>query len=332
MVPMENLEMRTERWARQIKGYLGGDLGAFYTQTSNRLMLYPFIFSFFLVECTTFWLLYQGPSFFLNYLAFTSVYSLHKAAVYTICILGADIIAHLLAPSWGAYNKRTVGRQWLIWSLGLVIGFVLQRTMIGSLVVFYAPDVVAYFRNHPQERLSTATLLVILIPYWCVVMFLTMKVARYKQQIKQQANSLKVVPEGNTSTAVPPTAEFIGLPIGSLKWSGENGNGTILLADITHVKVEDHYCRINYSAGNGLKSKMIRLPLKELLLKLPREHFLKIHRSYVVNIGHISRLTKTGRDHKVLLQRFDVELPVSRSQCKELLPRLKVFAVRNNSF
>jgi len=326
--PMDKLEMHTERLARLIKGYFGGDLGVFYTQTSNRLMLYPFIFSFFLVECTTFWLLYQGPSFFLNYMAFTSVYSLHKATVYTICILGADILAHLLAPSWGAYSKRTVGRQWLIWSLGLVIGFVLQRTVIRSLVVFYAPDVVAYFRAHPQATLSTTTLLSILIPYWCVVMFLTMKVARYKQQIKQQANSLMVIPEGNPSAAVLAATESIGLPIGSLKWSGENGNGTIALADITHVTVEDHYCRINYSTGNGLKSKMIRLPLKEMLLKLPREHFLKIHRSHVVNIGHISRLTKTGRDHKVLLQRFDVELPVSRSQCKDLLPRLKVFAVR----
>jgi len=325
---MNNLEMCTQRWARQIKRYLGGDLGAFYTQISNRLMLYPFIFSFFLVECTTFWLLYQGPSFFLNYMAFTSVYSLHKAAVYTICILGADMLANLLGSSWGAYNKRTVGRQWLIWSLGLVIGFVLQRTMIRSLVVLYAPDVVAYFRAHPQGSLSTATLLIILIPYWCVVMFLTMQVARYKQQVKQQANSLMVIPEGNASAGVPPAAESIGLPIGSLKWNGENGNETIALADITHVTVEDHYCRINYSAGNGLISKMIRLPLKEMLLKLPREHFMKIHRSHVVNIGHISRLTKTGRDHKVLLQHFDVELPISRSQCKDLQPRLKVFTVR----
>ena len=325
---MYNLEMRTERWARQIKGYLGGDLGAFYTQTSNRLMLYPFIFSFFLVECSTFWLIYQGPSFFLNFMAFISVYSMHKAAVYSICILGADILAHLLTPSWGAYNKRTVGRQWLIWSLGLMIGFVLQRTMVGSLVVLYAPDVVAYFRAHPQATLSTATLLIILIPYWCIVIFFTLQVARYKQQIKQQANSLMIIPECNASAAIPAADESIGLPTGSLKWSGENGNGTIALADITHVTVEDHYCRINYSTGNGLKSKMIRLPLKEMLLKLPQEHFLKIHRSHVVNIGHISRLTKTGRDHKVLLQRFDVELPVSRSHCKDLLPQLKVFSVR----
>jgi DNA-binding LytR/AlgR family response regulator len=47
----------------------------------------------------------------------------------------------------------------------------------------------------------------------------------------------------------------------------------------------------------------------------------------VVNIGHISRLAKTRRDHKVVLQRFNVELPVSRSRFKDLLPRLKVAGV-----
>lgn len=308
---------------KMLKKYFDQDLGAFYTHTANRLMLYPFIFSFFLVECITFWLLYQGPSFFLDYMAFATVYSLHKAAVYSICILGADILAHRLAPSWGAYNKRTVGRQWFIWSLGLATGFMLQRTMLKSLVVLYAPDVVAYFMANPQVRLSTLTLLMILIPYWCAVMFLTMQVARSRQRVLQQANSIMVIPGDNTAEGVSPAAKYRSLPMGNLKMAGDNGNWTITMADITHITVEDHYCRINYSIGNGLKSKMIRLPLKEMLLKLPREHFLQIHRSHVVNMGHISRLTRNGRDRKVLLQNVDVELPVSRSRFEDLLPRLK---------
>jgi hypothetical protein len=326
---MESREMRTERWARAIKNYFGGDLGAFYTQTANRLVLYPFIFSFFLVECLTFWLLYQGPSFFLDYMAFTTVYSLHKAAVYTICIFGADFLAHRLVPSWGAYHKRTVGRQWLIWSLGLAAGFILQRTMISSLVVLYAPDVVAYFKAHPQERLSTTTLLIILMPYWCAVMFLTMQVARSKQRIRQLADSLTVIPEGDPSEGIPSATALESVPAGLLKLGNGNGNGAIALADITHVTVEDHYCRISFTTGNGLRNEMIRLPLKELLLKLPKSHFLRIHRSHVVNRKHVSRLTKKGRDYKIVLQRWNVELPVSRSRFRDLHPRLKSAGISN---
>ena len=72
-LPMDNLKM--------IKAYFGQNLGDFYTHSTNRLLLYPFFFSFFLVECATFWLLYLGPAFVLDYMAFITVYTLHKAAV-----------------------------------------------------------------------------------------------------------------------------------------------------------------------------------------------------------------------------------------------------------
>ena len=301
-----------------LRKYFAGDLGFFYAQAANRLMLYPFIFSFFLVECSTFWLLYQGPAFFLDYMAFITVYSLHKAAVYSTCIFGADVLAHRLAPSWGAYNKRSVQRQWVIWSLGLAAGFVLQRTMVRSLIVFYAPDVVAYFTSHPQERLSAITLLMILIPYWVAVLFVTILIAMSRQRTQQQTDSLLVIPGEKTALKSSLINKYGTAPMGSLELGDDNGNGTIALGNVTHITVEDHYCRINYATESGLKNKMTRLPLKEMLLKLPPEHFLKIHRSHVVNRVHISHLARKGRDYKAVLQRFHVELPISRSRFKDL--------------
>ena len=48
-VPMDNREAYTVRWVRLIKNYFGCELGAFYSQAANRLVLYPFIFSLFFV-------------------------------------------------------------------------------------------------------------------------------------------------------------------------------------------------------------------------------------------------------------------------------------------
>lgn len=234
---------------KKMKTYLGQNLGDFYAHGTNRLLVYPFFFSFFLLECATFWLLYLGPAFVLKYLAFTTVYTLHKAAVYTICIIMADILAHHGVPSWGAYGKRSVGRQWMIWSLGLAVGFFLQRTMVKGLIPAYAPDVIAYFVANPQARLSTLTLLLVLIPYWCLVVFLTLRVALSRQRIQQISDSLMVVTAGKTAQATTPHAAPASMPDGILQMSGDNGNGAIALADITHVTVEDHYCRINYSNG-----------------------------------------------------------------------------------
>ncbi len=303
-----------------LKNYLRQDLGAFYGHAANRLMLYPFIFSFFMVECASFWLLYLGPAFVLDFMAFTTVYTLHKAGVYAVSILATDIAAHHLIPSKGNYHQRTIGRQWLIWSLGLVIGFVLQQTMIRSLIVLYAPEVVDYLNAHPGARLGTTTILLILIPYWIVVVFLTLQVALSKQRIQKQADAILVLPGETTGKPGSSAGRAAGLPRGRLRVDGESGNGnsTISLADITHVTVEDHYCRINYTSGDSLKSTLVRLPLKQMLSKLPREHFMQIHRSHVVNRGYVRRLAKSGRDHKLGLQHVDMALPVSRSRLRTL--------------
>jgi len=313
---------------RKVKSYFGQDLGEFYAQPINRLMLYPFFFTFFLIECGTFWLIYLGTGFVVEYMAFVTVYTLHKAAVYAVGIVMADISAHHLLPSWGSYAQRSIGRQWMIWSLGLAFGFVVQRTMVKALVPVYAPDVISYFIAHPQARLSTLNLLAILLPYWILVVFLTLRIALSKQRIRKLADAIRVLPANDPVQDHPINARAKRMPVGSLSLGETEGNGAIALADITHVTVEDHYCRVNYTSGQGLKSEMIRLPLKEMLHKLPDDHFLRIHRSHVVNREHISRLARCGRDHKVVLHGVDVELPISRSRFKQL--KTKMMPAGNN--
>lgn len=309
-----------------MRKYFDQELGEFYGHAINRLMLYPFLFSFFLIECIAFWLVWQGPSFLLNYMAFTIVYSLHKAIVYTSCTLGADLIAHFLFYSWGAYHLRKVGKQWIIWSMGLSVGFYLQQIMVNKLIILYAPNVVLYFRAHPDERVSVLTMLLVLTPYWCSVLFITMWVAISKQRIQKVSDSLFVTQkekERNINENVS-TDRSATLVDGILNFQENNGDTAIAFADITHVTVEDHYCNINYVNNSGINNKMIRLPLKEMMLKLPTDHFLRIHRSHVVNVSHISHLNKCGRDYKIILHNQQTELPISRSRFKHLLPLLKV--------
>lgn len=306
-----------------LKSYGGQNLGDFYTHAANRMLIYPFFFSLFLIECASFWLLYLGPAFVMDFMAFTTVYTLHKAGIYTICIMVADLMVHHLVPSWGAYGKRSVAKQWLIWSLGLAVGFILQRTMVRSLIPLYAPDVIAYFIANPMARLSTLTLLMILLPYWLVVVFLTLQVITAKQRVQQLDASLVVSAEGRACEKKTNAPKGKSAPAGTLRIDNGKGIGAIALADISHVSVEDHYCRINYATIDGPKAEMIRLPLKRMLRKLPADHFVHIHRSHVVNTGHVARITKSGRDHKVLMEDWDVALPISRSRFKLLDRKLK---------
>lgn len=310
------------RIRKGLKAYLNTDLGIFYAHNTNRLMLYPLIFCFFLLEGVVIWLLYKGPTYYLGNLAFTTIYSLHKSAGNTISIWIADVLANLLAPAWGAFAKRTVGRQWLIWSLGLAAGFMPFRAVARRLVLLYAPDIAAYYIANPQAKLGILTILIFLIPCWTAAIFMTLRIAMSKQRVHLLEKKIVVTAGDNTTQATTTGGDSPDPPSGWLRLNQNHANLTIALADITHVTVEDHYCRINYWNGNRLKSELIRLPLGKLILKLPPEHFLKIHRSHVVNRSHIARIAKKGRDRKVHLQVQDVELPVSRSRFKALSPYL----------
>ncbi|EGU46967.1 response regulator [Vibrio ichthyoenteri ATCC 700023] len=84
----------------------------------------------------------------------------------------------------------------------------------------------------------------------------------------------------------------------------------ISVSDVIYFKAEEKYVSI-YTDEN--REYLIRTPLKELLTQLNPEEFWKIHRSTVVRVAAIEKVSKdfTGRMF-VLMQQH--KLPVSRAQ------------------
>ena len=116
-----------------------------------------------------------------------------------------------------------------------------------------------------------------------------------------------------------------GLPSGVLQFSNTSENEAIFLAEISHVTVEDHYCNIHYLNSERSMNKLVRLPIKEMVKKLPADYFIQIHRSHIVNVGHVTSIKKIGRDYKLTLKDIDRELPISRSRSKYIFQTLNAF-------
>ena len=85
------------------------------------------------------------------------------------------------------------------------------------------------------------------------------------------------------------------------------------IKDILYIEAERNYCRIftNY------KEYLLVLTLKEMDKKLPAKHFLRIHRSYIINI---SQITEIATSHIVIGRKA---IPINKSLKKELLERLQ---------
>ncbi len=87
----------------------------------------------------------------------------------------------------------------------------------------------------------------------------------------------------------------------------------IYIKDILYIEAERNYCRI-FTKG---KEYLLVMTLKDLDEKLPEAHFIRIHRSYIINIGHIDEIAISY----VAIARKTI--PLSKSVKEELLKRLQ---------
>lgn len=90
---------------------------------------------------------------------------------------------------------------------------------------------------------------------------------------------------------------------------------------IRNIVVDDHYCYVHYQHEDGYAKRDLALPLREVLALLP-PGFVQVHRSHVINPGHVASLQRKGRSIRVLLD-GGYEAPVSRHRLDEVLPLIQ---------
>lgn len=85
------------------------------------------------------------------------------------------------------------------------------------------------------------------------------------------------------------------------------------IKDILYIEAERNYCRI-YSKS---KEYLLVITLKDMDEKLPAKHFLRVHRSFIINISQINEIANS---HILVGKKI---IPISKSLKDELLNRLQ---------
>ena len=85
------------------------------------------------------------------------------------------------------------------------------------------------------------------------------------------------------------------------------------IKDILYIEAERNYCRI-YSKD---KEYLLVMTLKDMDEKLPDRHFIRVHRSFIVNVSQIDEIATS---HIVIARKA---IPVSKALKEELLNRLQ---------
>lgn len=87
----------------------------------------------------------------------------------------------------------------------------------------------------------------------------------------------------------------------------------IVVQDILYVEADRNYCHIYTKA----KEYMLSTSLKQIEDKLPAQHFLRIHRSFLVNLLHIDEVAE---NHLIIGQKA---IPLSQHLRTDLLKRIQ---------
>jgi len=86
----------------------------------------------------------------------------------------------------------------------------------------------------------------------------------------------------------------------------------VCIKDILYIEAERNYTRIH----TKLKEFLLVMTLKDIDEKLPNKHFLRIHRSFIINI---SKIDEVATNHLVISKKA---IPISKSLKEELFKRL----------
>ena len=87
----------------------------------------------------------------------------------------------------------------------------------------------------------------------------------------------------------------------------------IIIADILYLEADRNYCRIFTRS----REYMMSITLKTIEDKLPSKFFLRIHRSYIINLAHVEEVAE---NHITIAQKA---IPIAAGLKEKLLERIQ---------
>jgi LytTR family transcriptional regulator, CO-responsive transcriptional regulator RcoM len=90
--------------------------------------------------------------------------------------------------------------------------------------------------------------------------------------------------------------------------------------DVLRLNSDGHYTRVVTAEG----SRFCNLSIGDLEGRLEPEHFMRVHRSHIVNLREVTQLARVDGRLVLRLRGEETDVPVSRTSSAELLNRLGV--------
>lgn len=237
---------------------------------------------------------------------------------------------------WQYVSLEGVGKFWCTWIqpgknrtfaheltfsiVGIFFTLVLQHTVVLSRMDSYAPDILHYFESYPSEKPAFAAINLFLFATWGVaIVFRTVYAYLIITRQNEKGNPERLIPQEGMHGKVsdgPDKKTIINLQAGKTKTR-------MNVDEIFHIKAEGHYCLFYLLKNDTVEKQMIHIALKRVKDNLPKDRFIQIHRSHIINLSAVKTITRNGRTLQVVLKNSQLKLPVSRHRIRDTLPLIE---------
>ncbi|MBC8153886.1 MAG: LytTR family transcriptional regulator [Bacteroidetes bacterium] len=142
-------------------------------------------------------------------------------------------------------------------------------------------------------------------------------VANYIVQLRKYTRSVADLPPH-----VPTTTLVNERP---LTLTAENEKETLQLpsSDLFFIESSDNYCTVVYRRNGQSDKVLLRSSLSRLEGQIQRSTIVRCHRSYVVNLDQVERVTGNAQGYKLHLAEGRFMVPVARQYNDSLVAQLK---------
>ena len=204
-------------------------------------------------------------------------------------------------------QRLSVGKLWLISAMGFIFGLFLTSGIdsFGGVVTDTATKAASI--HGPQSMLLR------LLPVWALVTAFLVR-SELLDAYESRFGTLGIKDHCSNSESQQSTVVSLG--------AGETAIEVESLSIIL-VSAEENYCKVVILNDTSLSTPLVRSTFQSIEQALPKQHFLRVHRSHLININRVERVHREGRRFVVTMRNWNHEVPISRSQLDHVLNRLE---------
>jgi hypothetical protein len=225
-------------------------------------------------------------------------------AIVSVCTAFNRIILPALFPKF--FNEQ----KWVVWKEIADVLFLLA--LISCANMFYSKF---FFQYIPLTLFGFIAMffivaLVGLVPISFGVM------SNYIYQLKKYNQTIVVQP--NEITKQEEKAATL------IKLVAENEKDIIELNnnDLFFIESSDNYSTVFYQKDNTLQKELLRSSLTRLESQINLPNIVRCHRSYIVNLNKVEKVTGNAQGYKLHLKSAELTVPVARKY-SEIVEQLK---------